>query len=77
MFEETLVFEFGAVTKAKAQARRSFAAALKGKDWHAYKGRPAAPQKTAPPPPKQAPQPAPGAPKPEEPKPAETPPKGH
>jgi hypothetical protein len=77
MLKQTFVVEFAALTMARAQARKSFAARLKRGEWHAYKGRPAAPQKSAPPPPKQSPAPAPSVPKPEEPKPSEPPAKGH
>lgn len=72
MPDRHLVASFAAANTAKAQARQYFTDALARDGWHAYKGRPAAPQKSAPPPPaKKAPEPAPGSPKPAEPKPAE------
>jgi hypothetical protein len=77
MLDQTFVFEHADAAAAQAQTWNSLAAAFKKGEWYAYKGRPAAPQKSAPPPPKQAPAPAPGAPKPEEPKPLEPPAKGH
>src|ERR1700758_3264593 len=68
MLDEAFVFEFAAEAAGKARARKSSATGFNRRGWHAYKGRPAAPQKPPPPPPKQSPEPAPGAPKPEEPK---------
>ncbi len=70
MLDQTFVFALTFGAAAKGLAEKSFPAALTRSGWRAYKGRPAVPQKSAPPPPKKAPEPAPGAPKPAEPKPS-------
>ncbi len=53
---------------AVARSRNSIPPGQPGGDWHAYKGRPAAPKPPATPP--KQPEPSPGAPKPQEPKPS-------